>query len=133
MTAPGNDFYGYAQQDITGEVVFSEWRKWPEMTGSDGRDWVAPQMSRELATANRRAATYQLVTLAHMSSSPAWAARYSLLAQVAYRCTDGPLWLRSTKIELTLAELLYPKLSEHERAAFDAFTESIQEAARANA
>jgi hypothetical protein len=109
------------------ELLFDEWRNWPDMTGSDGRHWVAPQMSRELATANRRAAVYQLMALAHVSPNPAFAARYSLLAVVASRCTDGPLWLRSTKVETTLGEQLYPVMTTYQRDAFDVLTESVRE------
>jgi hypothetical protein len=125
MTAPG--VLGRSPAEVSQELLFDEWRGWPDMTASNGRAWNAPLMSRELAIANRRAAVYQLMALAHISPNTAFAARYSLLAVVASRCTDGPLWLRSTKTNGTLAELLYPVMAQIQRDAFDALTESARE------
>lgn len=117
----------YTPEEISQDLLFSEWRAWPELLASDGSPWVSNEISRQLATANRRAAVYQLMALAHISPNAAFAGRYALLARVASRCTDGPLWLRSAKAGVQLGDLLYPAMGEHERQTFDVFTESIRQ------
>lgn len=114
--------------DVAHELLFADWHQWPEMRDSDGSPWTGVNgLWPELATANRRAAAYQLIGLAQISHSPAFAARYALLARTASRCTDGPMWLRSTATLGTLTERLYAFLTDTERAAFDALTMQIED------
>lgn len=114
--------------DVAHEVLFADWHQWPEMRGSDGHPWMTGnKQAHDLAIANRRAAAYQLIGLAQISHSPAFAARYALLARTASRCTDGPMWLLSTATLGTLTERLYAFLSDTERGAFDALTMQIED------
>lgn len=120
--------------ETTEEIIFSDWRQWPQMTGPGGKPWQATETTRQLAVAHRRAAAYELLVLAHLSpAGSSWAARYALLARAASRCTHGPLWLRSVTADVSLADLLYPVMAPHEQAAYTALSEAIDEQRRTTA